>query len=121
MKLRNLNGAIRKVEGPVMINLVIGDGTLAIGLVKSMLIDSLKALYGEDTTVETSLTIQGNMLCHEDGSPFGGGAVREAVTRIAQERQAGDEDDLDLLGDGFDAVKDVVYGDDAEDELDLLA
>lgn len=119
MKLRNLNGAIRKVEGPVTIKLRTGDGVLEISVVKSNLIDNLKGLYGEDNTVETSLTIENGYLAHEDGTPFGDPIASDAPQTVADLDEALD-DEADLLGDEpFDAVKDASYG--ADDELDLLS
>lgn len=120
MKLRNLNGAIRKIEGPVLVKLTTGDGVLEIGLVKSTLIENLKALYGDDNTVETSLTINGNRLAHEDGTPFG-----DPISRSSEDDQPvdlgadllGADDDDDLLG--GDAVSQVSTDDD-NDDLDLL-
>lgn len=128
MKLRNLNGAIRKIDGPVMIKLVIGDGVLEIGLVKSTLIENLKSFYGDDNTVETSLTINGSHLCHEDGSLFGGGAVKEAIEKIASAQRVDAEDDLLSLGDVEitgnlfveGSVTDAVDLLDDADEIDLL-
>lgn len=118
MKLRNLNGAIRKIEGPVLVKLTTGDGVLEIGLVKSTLIENLKALYGDDNTVETSLTIIGNRLAHEDGTPFG-----DPIARAGADDQPADlgadlpdaDDNDDLLGGA--ATSDVT---DDEDDIDLL-
>lgn len=75
MKLRNLNGAIRGVDGPVKITVATKAGPLELCMVKSTLITNLKALYGDDNMVETGLFVDVDTLRYEDGSAFGGGDV----------------------------------------------
>jgi hypothetical protein len=65
MILRSLNGAIRKVGGPVKLELVTAAGVITVGLQKSYLLDALKALH-DDPTAETYLVIDGDTLKHTD-------------------------------------------------------
>lgn len=64
MKLRNLNGLIRKNEGSVKMEFTTAAGVLTVGLVKSELIAGLAVIYtdGQD---ETGLTIEDGYLKHE--------------------------------------------------------
>ena len=99
MKLRNLNGLIRKVEGPVKIKLTTGDGVLLVGLVKAELLGGLKSLYGDDTMVETTLTVVDGFLCHDGGAGFStlpGNLDRVAESQATQTEAAVSV--IDLLG-----------------------
>lgn len=93
MKLRNLNGLIRKTEGSVKLRFATGDGPLVIGLVKSELLIGLAALY-PDPQAETSLTIVDGRLQHEDGVDFG--AVHGPKAEALYDHDFGDEPSVDL-------------------------
>ena len=60
MKLRNLNGLIRKSEGPPKLNIVTEDGVVVVSLVKADLMKGLAAVW-PDSMAETGLAL------NEDG------------------------------------------------------
>lgn len=66
MKLAALNVAIRNREGPVLMTV----GPLTVGLVKSMLLASLKDVYGTGRTTETEFVLgaDGYLRAESDGS-----------------------------------------------------
>ena len=66
MKLRELNGAIRKVDGNLKVRLATSAGVLELPLVKSHLLAALKDHYGEDNMVMTGLMIEDGCLRHTD-------------------------------------------------------
>lgn len=113
MKLRNLNGAIRGVDGPVKITVPTKDGPLELCMVKSTLITNLKALYGDDNMVETGLFVDVDTLRYEDGSAFGDTSPERDETLDILIAIAAPDDDL--LDDTFEP-KVHPQGDMADDE-----
>ncbi len=132
MKLRNLNGAIRKVEGAPTVGVMTPLGYIHVPVQKTGLLDALKAL-SEDPQIETHMEVSedGRLTVTEEG-------------RVLIERAASGHDDggdligeSDLLDDLLDAsspltaddlaesqelVRDVVVSDDETlpDDLDDL-
>lgn len=85
MKLRNLNGAIRKNDGPPKLSLATAYGPVVVSLVKSDLIAGLAALH-PDSSAETGLTIVNGELVHEgDLERMAARQVREDVLILGVE------------------------------------
>ena len=59
MKLRNLNGAVRKAADKVTVTMIAPDGRdIPIRVPRSMVVEGLKVAYGEEAlTFETDLTV----------------------------------------------------------------
>lgn len=123
MKLRNLNGAIRKAEGrSVKIRIATPIGVIVAGLTKQELLAGFAEL-GADTQIETGMAVVDGFLMFDDGHHTFGAhtsplppldpGLEEALDHLAEEFRphpndlAGDSDE-DLLGD-------------AEEVEDLLA
>jgi hypothetical protein len=82
MKLRNLNGAIRKADGrSVRISIQTEHGIIVAGMSKSELVAGFAAL-GLDPLSETGLTVVDGALISEDGATvvgFGSTVAQAAV------------------------------------------
>lgn len=79
MKLRNLNGLIRKNDGSVKMEFTTAAGVLTVGLVKSELIAGLGVIYPEGQD-ETGLTIEDGYLKHESDADRVAAARRMIAT-----------------------------------------
>lgn len=118
MKLRNLSGAVRKINGPVKVAMrVPGAEPLHLDLVKSALLAGLKNAYGDDPQAETGLSIDDDGYLKPDGEmvALGDTATDQPIDETPVVPDAEDQtiDIEDLLGDPTPAV--VV--DDVEDLL----
>lgn len=112
MKLRNLNGAIRKVEGAPLVGMMTPAGYARVPVQKTGLLDALKALYPdpqEETYLE--LTEDGMLTVTEEGRGRIADQTRaahEAGTEPFAERDGGHgvevSDDDELLEDDDDVV-----------------
>lgn len=124
MKLRNLNGAIRKAEGrSVKIRIATPLGVIVAGLTKQELMAGYAEL-GVDPTTETGMTVENGFLKFEGGADvFGYAGLGETI-----ERDGGPTFDPEEIGDGpLVSEDDDLLSDDADDLLtdddveDLLA
>lgn len=98
MKLRNLNGAIRKVEGAPTVGVMTPLGYIHVPVQKTGLLDALKAL-SDDPQVETHMEVSedGRLVVTEEGRALIEGAAKPLV-------------------EPFDAVRDAAYGDELLDD-----
>lgn len=111
MKLRNLNGAIRKNDGPVLVELPTIGGTMVAGLVKKDLMAALSDKFADGQT-ETGLTLIDGLLAidrsvadmpavwlngHVD-AVGADGVLREAPAQVAADA-AQDDDPFTFLAD----------------------
>ena len=106
MKLRNLNGTIRKTQG-VFVNWTSPSGkSIPIKVDKSSLLAGLKEAFGDDATVETGLTVNERGFLYHEGHPAdsphtGAQSAPPAAadTLLDDEPTPAEADDLsDLLG-----------------------
>lgn len=106
MKLRNLNGAIRKVEGAPTVGVMTPLGYIHVPVQKTGLLDALKAL-SDDPQIETHMEVSedGRLTVTEEG--------RVLIERAASGH--GEDGDLvgesDLLDDDDDLVNARARGD----------
>lgn len=129
MKLRNLNGLIRKNEGSVKLRFATAHGSLIVGLVKSELLAALADLF-PDASSETNLTLDNGRLMHdgvEDASLVHGTlavALYDEPTPLPYARDldpAADVDELDaLLACSTEPAQALRFEDAAVSELDDL-
>ncbi len=125
MKLRNLNGLIRKADDKITIKVTAPDGRpIPVRVPKSLLIEGLKDAYdGEEGTFETGLTLTDGVLVSSGDIQASQPITAPPATEI--DLLVGDDDDL--LGDdagslhtasaATDEVEDLL----ADDDIDLLA
>lgn len=125
MKLRNLNGLIRKNDGAVKMRFQTAEGELIVGLVKGELLSGLQDLYG-DTHAEVSLNLVDGFLVHENDGVKLAAAKRlvaaleggDLTARVAVAETTLDDLDLDL---SVEPELDLLSDDEDLDDLDLLA
>lgn len=105
MKLRELNGAIRKTQGSIKLRLHTRSGVaVSVGLVKSELLAGLAEAFGNDPKAETYIRISDGNLGHEaygdEPADFQNEpAAPGPLSNDAILSGSSDEDDLDdLLG-----------------------
>lgn len=105
MKIRNLSGAIRKIEGPAFITIVTDLGPLRLPLMKAGTLTAIRDAAGDDGQRETALSVT------EAGDLVGWESWATGVGELADE-ETFDEDEV-LTGDPgiFDYM--------ADDQIDL--
>lgn len=95
MKLRNLNGAIRKAEGrSVKIRIATPMGPITAGLTKQELLQGFADL-ALDPMTETGMTVEGGFLRFEDGADVFGDGLRGQT--LPGDEDTFDQEEIDLL------------------------
>lgn len=99
MKLRNLNGAIRKVEGAPTVGVMTPLGYIHVPVQKTGLLDALKAL-SDDPQIETHMEVSedGRLTVTEEGRALIEGAAKPIISLIDADAVTNPE----LLDDDFD-------------------
>lgn len=90
MKIRNLSGAIRKIEGPVFITIVTDLGPLRLPLMKAGTLTAIRDAAGDDGQRETALSVT------EQGDLVGWESWATGVAETADEDFTFDDEQIDL-------------------------
>lgn len=114
MKLRNLNGAIRKVEGAPTVGVMTPLGYIHVPVQKTGLLDALKAL-SDDPQVETHMEVSedGRLVVTEEGRALIEGTAKPIISLIDADAVTNPE-----LLDAEEQHAAIVYADTSDDLLD---
>lgn len=123
MKLRNLNGAVRKFEGAPTVGVMTPLGYMYVPVQKTGFLEALKGL-NLDPQDETHMELgdDGRLILLPEGRELVDELLRNAKSSGAAPFQGEVDDDLDLLG-GDDVtidIEDAIAAASAADDIDLL-
>lgn len=110
MKLRNLNGAIRKVEGAPTVGVMTPLGYIHVPVQKTGLLDALKTL-SDDPQVETHMEVSedGRLVVTAEGRAIIDGASVSAQHGVEDQFDFDLLDDAPLTGDALGAANEMAF------------